>query len=201
MNKPSKEIVPMADGLLWRDDGAIYQEKLDGRFAMKHGPGWKLMGEQMAGGFVAWDCGQYAGQDCLMRPAAERLIYMNVICEREGIEAVKTTLNRVADFVADVFLRGGEGVVRKLGGYYEPMLACKRSSVFRCRVESINFENGVVDLTFDGAPAGRLALRDKSLLVRVGSVLKVEAYGRHKSGLLREARLDRDSEDSWLVQF
>jgi hypothetical protein len=51
-------------------------------------------------------------------------------------------------------------------------------------------------------PAGNLALRgEKFDAVRVGSILKVEAFGQHASGLLREARLDRDTPESWLVKW
>jgi hypothetical protein len=50
-----------------------------------------------------------------------------------------------------------------------------------------------------GEKRGRVALHSRFDRVRVGSVLKVEAYGLHRSGLLREARLDRDAPDSWMV--
>jgi hypothetical protein len=37
--------------------------------------------------------------------------------------------------------------------------------------------------------------------VRVGSILKVEGFGLHASGLIREGRVCKDTADSWLVVF
>lgn len=53
----------------------------------------------------------------------------------------------------------------------------------------------------DGSDAGWIALRgEKFDRVRHGSLLKVEAFGLTAKGLLREARIDKDSPDSWLVR-
>jgi hypothetical protein len=50
-----------------------------------------------------------------------------------------------------------------------------------------------------GQARGKLPLRSRFDQVRIGSVLKVEAFGLTARGMLREARLDRDTETSWLV--
>jgi hypothetical protein len=50
-----------------------------------------------------------------------------------------------------------------------------------------------------GDNGGWIALRTRFEAVKIGSVLKIEAYGQHASGRLREARLDQDAPGSWLV--
>ena len=37
--------------------------------------------------------------------------------------------------------------------------------------------------------------------VRVGSILKIEGFGLHASGLIREPRVCKDTADSWLINF
>jgi hypothetical protein len=80
-------------------------------------------------------------------------------------------------------------------------LKCKRSQVYFARVTDVDPMRGSAILTdpVTGEKRGRIALHSHFDKVRVGSVLKVEAYGVHRSGLLREARLDRDAPGSWLV--
>jgi hypothetical protein len=103
-----------------------------------------------------------------------------------------------------VLARGGEGVVRKRldapwGCHWEK---CKRSQVFYCRVTDLDQWSGGVFLADlnTGEKRGKMPLREgKFELVRVGSVLKVEAYGLIARGMLREARPDRDGPGSWLV--
>ena len=81
-------------------------------------------------------------------------------------------------------------------------LKCKRSQVFRVRVTDLDHQRGSVVLvdSITGEKRGKLPLRGgKFELVRVGSILKVEAFGLTNKGLLREARPDHDEPGSWLV--
>jgi hypothetical protein len=51
-------------------------------------------------------------------------------------------------------------------------------------------------------PAGNMPLRSPRIdNIRVGSILKVEGFGLHRSGLIREARPCKDTPDSWLIKF
>ena len=47
---PRKEIVPIHVGLAWGNDGAIYEEKLDGEFCIREVRGGILAGEKMPEG-------------------------------------------------------------------------------------------------------------------------------------------------------
>jgi hypothetical protein len=74
--------------------------------------------------------------------------------------------------------------------------------VFYCRVTDLDPWRGSVILADrdSGEKRGKMPLRGgKFEQVRVGSVLKVEAYGLTAKGLLREARPDHDAPGSWLV--
>ncbi len=95
------------------------------------------------------------------------------------------------------------GVAKDLSLPYGEMFACKRLSTFLCVVTAKDTTGKSVVTIADsvsGEPRGRLSLfGNKFDRVRVGSVLKVEAFGKHASGLLREGRCCRDSETSWLI--
>ena len=80
---------------------------------------------------------------------------------------------------------------------------CKRCQVSLCRVTGLDHMRGSVELAdaASGQLRGKLPLRGKFDRVRVGSVLKVEAYGLTARGMLREARLDRDTPASWLASY
>ena len=62
---PRKVCVPLAVGLAWGNDGAIYQEKLDGEFAVREWRGHIIAGELMSrGNFIAWDLLSTEDCDC-----------------------------------------------------------------------------------------------------------------------------------------
>jgi ATP-dependent DNA ligase len=199
--KPTIESVPLADGLRWRaGNGWRYEEKLDGCWHVEELPhATTVVGELMRGGqFFAFDVLRYKGQD--LRPLA--------LCERltvlDGMKLPRPTTGSGGAFLAAVLERGGEGVVAKPlnSPYGVGWLKCKRSQVFYCRVTDLDPMRGSAILadSVTGEKRGKLPLRGgKFELVRVGSILKVEAYGLTAKGLLREARPDHDEPDSWLV--
>ena len=54
----------------------------------------------------------------------------------------------------------------------------------------------------NGQARGAVALRGgKCDQIRVGSLIKVEGFGLHPSGLIREPRPCKDTPTSWLIQF
>ena len=202
MNKPSFESVPMETGLRWRDgNGWRYEEKMDGRWHVEELPDdITVVGELMRSGqFFAFDVLRCNGQDLRPLPLSERLTVL------DGLRLPRSAVGDGGAFLAAVLERGGEGIVRKRldQPYGSPWEKCKRSQVFYCRVADLDPMRGSAILADrdTGEKRGKLALHSKFDRVRVGSILKVEAYGLHRSGLLREARLDRDAPDSFLVTY
>lgn len=231
VRKPSKILVPFAEARHWRAGGDfLLQQKMDGCFAPLDADGWRIVGERMRDGrFVAFDCLVAAGEDITRRSTRERWAALNQwFSTRQNagfqdfkIELVPTGLG--GEWVEHILATGGEGVCAKhLDAPYGEMFVCKRVQVFYCRVigkddstGSVELERFVFDSGFDvqgstvqgfagleARAAGRMPLRgNKFEMVRIGSVLKVEAFGLTEKGLLREARPDKDAPGSWLVKF
>lgn len=190
----------MADGLEWRDGAFRYEEKLDGRLAVRQIGGSIIVGELMRDGrFYAFDCLQCDGQDLAALPLGDRLSALDTF------DVLRPATGNGGEFLRSVLARGGEGVVAK--NLSDPWgcewFKCKRSQVFYCRIAGIDDVGEIVRLADrdTGEARGRMALRGRINEVRVGSLLKVEAYGLTAKGLLREARPDKDAPGSWLSEF
>jgi len=129
LSHPKKNVIPMAAGLAWGNDGAIYQEKLDGEFATLELPLVGLLaGERLRGGeFICFDVLDWQGRDLTGLALNTRISFRNSLCRAAGISIVPEAQHG-GEFLARVLARGGEGVVRKLPGdtYFTPMIACKR---------------------------------------------------------------------------
>jgi hypothetical protein len=84
------------------------------------------------------------------------------------------------------------------------MLAAKRLETWVCRVAGFNARQSVriVD-NASGQERGNLPLfGGKCDRVRIGSVVKVEGFGlHHRCGKIREPRICKDTDTSWLIQF
>lgn len=201
MQKPRIDPVPLADGLRWKPAANFrYEEKLDGRFHVEDLPAATVVGELMhSGAFFAFDVVSYRGEDLRQCPLRERLAVLDTL------SLPRPVTGSGGEFLEAVLARGGEGVVAKDldAAFGFGLWKCKRAEVHFCRVADLDPWTGAAVLQDrdSGEPRGRVALRSRFDLVRVGSVLKVEAYGLTAKGLLREARLDRDSENSWLYAF
>ena len=201
MNKPSFISVPMEAGLRWRaGNGCRYEEKLDGCFHVRQSPAGTIVGELMRGGqFIAFDILTCEGQDVRPMPLWQRLEIL------DGMNLPRPAVGSGGAFLGEVLARGGEGVVRKPldAPYGVGWEKCKRSQVFYCRVTNLDQWRGSVILADreSGEKRGRIALHSRFDRVRVGSVLKVEAFGLTAKGLLREARPDHDAPGSWLVTY
>ena len=199
MNKPSFESVPLETGLRWRAcSGWRYEEKLDGVWHVRQFPAGAIVGELMRdGSFYAFDILTCEGQDVRSLPLCERLALLDVM------KLPGPGVGSGGAFLAAVLERGGEGVIAKRldAPWGVPWLKCKRSQVYYCQVIGLDQWTGSAVLadSDSGEKRGRIALHSRFEHVRVGSVLKIEAYGLTAKGLLREARLDRDAPGSWLV--
>ncbi len=202
--KPRKTIVPLPAGLDWPADGSIYQEKLDGEFRLLETPSGKLAGEQLGEHFIAFDAVEYGGADCAGAPLFERLKIRDAICRQHGIASLPHHADG-ALLLRAVLARGGEGVVRKLPGsrYGDPMEACTRVITFRCRVAELLHatETAVLVDAESGQPRGSCAMRRQWNRFRVGSLVKIEGLGEHRSGRIREPRPCKDSHGSWLISY
>ena len=202
---PRKELAPLAVGLAWGNDGAIYQEKLDGCFHAMTIDRAIIAGETMPWGiFIAWDCLECEGHDVRGMSTAFRLSLCNEICRVAGVPVVESSPDGGA-LLQRVLARGGEGIVRKLSGatYYDAMTACKRLGTWFCRVMGINHATGgaaIVDAA-TGENRGTVPLRNRVGQFCVGSIVKVEGLGLHAGGKIRDPRPCKDTETSWLVSF
>lgn len=115
------------------------------------------------------------------------------------------------DFVAAAMAAGAEGCCAKswASQWGEPMTAAKRLQTFYCVVtslpvgkQSVRIALAVGDDYARGEDCGSIALRGlKCDRVRIGSILKVNCMDITPAGMLREARLDDDSEISWLKRY
>lgn len=203
---PRKECAPLAIGLSWGNDGAIYQEKLDGVFMTRTILGGAVLaGEQMRSGeFIAWDCVAFGYEDIRPAPFFERLKIAQGICNAEGIRMATCSPNG-SQLLQAVLAWGGEGIVRKLPGstYYDAMTACKRLQTWVCAVTAINYGTGGATIkdARTGELRGVVPLRGRATSCRVGSLVKVEGLELHAGGKIREPRPCKDTETSWLVRF
>jgi hypothetical protein len=212
--KPTIEPVPLATGLRWRGGGDYhYAEKMDGKFCLEESAGCIVAGEKMPDGrFFAFNVAQAFGEDVTRRPFRERLALLDV-WTASGVAPGNPWLphwrppasGNGGEFLEAVLERGGEGVVASHWGapWGAMQFKCKRCQVFLCRVTGLDPMRGSVALAdaASGQPRGKLPLRGKFDRVRVGSILKIEAFGLTARGMLREARLDRDAPGSWLASY
>ena len=205
MIKPAKIVVSTAVALAtWRNDGAIYQEKLDGVFTVRAFGRSELAGETVGGLFTAFDCLAADGEDLRNAALSSRLCATNDICRAFGVPFVNSSHDG-GKLLESVLANGGEGVVRKLPGatWFDAMLAAKRVSTFRCVVTSLNYATGAarIKCADTGEDRGTVPLRNRAALCRVGSIIKVEGLELTAKGLIREPRPCKDTADSWLIQF
>ena len=203
---PRKLVVPLAVGLSWGHDGAIYQAKLDGEFMTRTVPGGGvLLGEQMRSGqFIAWDCAAYDYADVRHLNTVARGMMRDALCRAVGVRVVESSPDG-GELLQRVLVGGGEGIVRKLpdATYYDAMEACKRLHTWLCRVVALNHATGgasTVDAA-TGEARGTVPLRNRAGQCRVGSIVKVEGLELHAGGKIRDPRPCKDTEASWLVRF
>lgn len=219
ISKPKFESLAWQSGVNTLGCGQLWEEKLDGEWRSIAHNDHMIIGESLPGLFYPFDCLALHGEDLRARPLVDRrraLTEWVALASESGFQDVKnkgfkTSKIRLpatgagGEFLEAILARGGEGVVVKdwSAPWGAPWVKIKRSQVYYCRVtELLPWVAGAeICDSVTGEKRGKIALRGKFDSVRVGSVLKVEAYGLHASGLLREARLDNDSPGSWLNQY
>ncbi|MEN6533365.1 MAG: hypothetical protein ABFD89_06860 [Bryobacteraceae bacterium] len=212
--KPKIEPVPLAAGLRWRGGGDYhYAEKMDGEFSIEQAAGCIVAGEKMPDGrFFAFNVARAFGEDITRRPFRERLALLDAwtaIGTQSGYPWQphwrRPASGNGGEFLETVLARGGEGIVAShwAAPWGVMQFKCKRAETFFCRVTGLDHMRGSAELSdaASGQPRGKLPLRGKFDSVRVGSVLKIEAFGLTERGMLREARLDHDTATSWLVSY
>ena len=217
-DKPRKTVVPLAVGLSWRMDGAIYQEKLDGKFEIVKMESGKrkaeFIGERMPSGeFIAWDIaaaqldGHKPEENVLSWGAMARWGLLNGLAPLFNVRVVPSHYDGGA-LLQDVLARGGEGVVRKVASatYYDVMEAAKRVQTWRCVVTALDYGTGgaaIAERMEDGRmeDRGTVPLRGRATACRVGSLVKVEGMELTAAGKIREPRPCKDTETSWLIQY
>ena len=208
--KPKLESVPLATGLAWRggnSSGWLFQEKSDGCHEFVDVGGFSSVNaERMRSGeFVVNDLITLQGQDMRGESTLLRWNELDGLASTFRGNIRLCRIGQGGEFLEHLLREGGEGVVAKplLAPFGSGWLKCKRSQVFLCAIGGLDHHNGTVELldAATGQRRGKLALRSRFDHVRVGSVLKIEAFGLTERGMLREARLDRDTETSWLVSY
>lgn len=223
--KPEFLSVPLAEGLAWTGgEQRIFQEKIDGVWASLEWRGALLVGERTRDGvFHAFDCLRtFEAGDIAQRPLADRLLCLHLMAsqlEREGLHDWRPVASgNGGEFLEAVLARGGEGVVCKslLDPFGAVWVKCKRLQVYYGIVRDLrpgtaSVRVDLVHRSFLDAAAGspedyitgddggwvQVGARFEAL--KIGDVIKLEAFGQHPSGRLREARLDNDTETSWRV--
>jgi len=218
--KPHIESVPLKIALAWSGANYLFEEKIDGRWTELAFQDSLVIGETCGGKFWPFDVVTHSGQDLRNAPLQARRLALDDVCAMAGNLWPRPRTGQGGEFLEAILASGGEGVVAKELGqpYGRGWFKAKRCQVFYCVVIG-KAGDGRQAVTIAHVPfqdvknytlsrreklenAGKLALRGERFdAVRIGSILKVEAFGKHPSGLLREARLDQDAPDSWLVKY
>ena len=140
-----------------------------------------------------------------LEPTRARWAALVDVARRFPVGVRLARVGQGGEFLEHLLAAGAEGVVAKPfdAPFGANWFKCKRAQVFLCVVTALDHARGSVALAdvATGQERGKLPLRGKFERVRVGSILKVEAFGLTERGLLREARPDRDTKTSWLVKF
>lgn len=210
--KPQKIVVPFERGLAWRGGGGLlYLRKYDGCWQ----PGGLAFGahtlivERMsdAGGiwYAAHSVAVLSGQNVLREPTRLRWHELCRIAREFPAHIRLAESGHGGEFLQAVINAGGEGVCAfDLDAPWGEMFACKRSENHLCIVTGFNGGTCSVSVkdAATGQPRGNVPLAAaKCDRVRIGSVLKLNAFGVTTDGKLREARVDQDSPESWLVKY
>jgi hypothetical protein len=200
--------VPLKTGLRWQGGGGfIYEQKMDGKFHVFSVGGGIVCGEKMRNGTIyAFDIVSRDGIDVRGLPLGERLRELTgLIAQLRPKGVLRPATGQGGEFLEHVIASGGEGVVSKdlSAPFGHGQFKCKRQENFTCLVTGLREDVGAVELAdlATGENRGAMPLKSGFNLVRIGSVLKVVAFGLLASGKLREARPDNDAPGSWLIKF
>lgn len=196
LRRPHFVSVPLAEGLRWRGSaGWIFQQKLDGCWAVREYDRSVLVGEAMKNSFVAFDCVTYEGQDVRRESLRVRLELLRSL----GVPVVAS--GNGGEFLEAVLAAGGEGVVAKPldAPWGSPWFRCKRISTHDVRICEMNEHRGTVRVEADGHDRGWVPVKRMFNQLAIGDVIEVAAEAIHRSGKFRSARVVRPRPDKLIA--
>ena len=206
IRRPSYTSTSLAAALRWHWQGFHMSEKMDGVWAVREFAGCLVTGEAMRDGrFFAFDIPRSFGEDIRQRPWTERSAALDQLFAQLNpkLNWHRCTTGSGSEFIETILARGGEGVVCKPWQAPFGVAWCKvkRSVTHDCIVTDRNERTGSIRLALAGEDFGWCPCRAQFDRVAVGDIVEIEAYGRHASGKLREARFKRIRTDKMEVKL
>jgi ATP-dependent DNA ligase len=173
-------------------------EKKDGIWQQRELCGSIIVGEAMKNGsYHAFDVAIAFGQDVSRRAWTERREALLEIARifPTGMSIVPE--GQGAEFIEAVLRDGKEGIVAKpwAAEFGVNWIKVKRVQSFDARVTELNHARGSIRLALSGEDCGWCPCRAQFDRVEIGSIVEIEAYGRHVSGKFREVRFKRIRHD------
>jgi ATP-dependent DNA ligase len=205
IQKPTIPQIPMTQAGNLSTFHYCWQIKSDGRHEFWQHRGGIFNAERMRDkSLVVNDVVFLHGEDCTGLFLKDRWQHLIRFPFPSGVTLCRLIKNE--DDLQGEIERGSEGAVLKP---WDSQFGCgwiklKRSENFIVKVTTLNGGKNSAQIadSVTGENRGSIPLRGGKVdRVRVGSILKVNAFGAHPSGLLREAKPDDDSENSWLISY
>jgi ATP-dependent DNA ligase len=206
ITRPRYIVTSLKSAMEWSWRGWHLSEKMDGVFAVRQFAGCTVTGESMrAGRFYAFDIAIAFGQDVrgshwTVREAALSELFSRL---NPKLNWHRCETGSGGEFIEAVLANGGEGVVAKpwAAPFGVAWLKVKRSETFDCTVTERNIARGSIRLALNGEDCGWCPARSTFDKIRVGDIVEIIAYGRHRSGKFREARFKRIRADKMEIQL
>jgi ATP-dependent DNA ligase len=151
------------------------------------------------GRLMVWDIDRAFDQDVRRLPWTARADALDQLFARlpDKLNWRRCPTGHGAEFIEAVIQAGGEGIVAKPfdAPFGVAWLKVKRSVTHDCIVTDRNVCTGSIRLSLEGEDCGWCPCRAQFDRVEIGSIVEVEAYGRHVSGKFREVRFKRIRHD------
>jgi len=201
INRPSYTSLELPAALKAKWRGWHLSEKADGVCVRREFAGCAVWGDSMRDGrLMVWEIDCAFGCDVRRLPWTERA---RALTELFGQLNPKLNWNRCpaghgAEFIEAIIRAGGEGIVAKHldAPFGVGLWKVKRAESFDLVCAERNESRGSIRLSGPGGEDfGWCPCRAQFDRVRLGDVVEIEAYGRHASGKLREARFKRIRRD------
>lgn len=210
--KPTKTLCTLAQAQAW--GSGRMTRKMDGVFEAREIAGLTVAGQLMrpkSGGFFT------ASDKARLAQFGEFWVALDIVSTDDTLTRMRHLLNIAKQFdgqreilvetvtdIADAMAGGAEGVAWQSWDWgYGEILAYKARYEGLVRVSKAagNTQSVEIEDAATRQPRGRIALRGgKCDIVKVGSILKINAMCLTDDGKLREPVLDSDSPTSWLVK-
>lgn len=202
--RPSYNALVVSAALKSNWCGWHLSEKMDGVWAVRELADCSVVGEAMRDGrFFAFDIPRAFGEDIRPRPWIERSAALDELFARLNpkLNWHRCATGNGSEFIEAILARGGEGVVCKPWQAPFGVAWCrvKHTETFDAVVVELNHTRGSIRLALAGEDCGWVPCHAAFDRIRLGDVVEIEAYGRHASGKLREARFKRIRHDKMKV--